>query len=203
MFILKYYLFAGVNGSGKSFLYNRLKLTDTGVRINSDEIVQTLGHWSDIKVQFQAGKKAVQLIRDCIQKRVTFNQETTLTGYSIVKNIKETKRIGYKIIMFYIYLHSPIIAFQRIEQRVLNGGHGVSETDVKKRFKTSLDNLSRVGSLCDTLRIYDNSSVMTEMYNRVNGELLLFNKNMPEIVLNAVKQQQFEWEEHKKQTRLD
>ena len=61
----KYIIYAGVNGAGKSTLYNTNPDVDS-VRVNTDEIVRTMGDWRDISLQARAGKEAVKLIHDCI-----------------------------------------------------------------------------------------------------------------------------------------
>ena len=82
-----YTIFAGVNGAGKSTLYSTLlqENHDFGVRINSDEIViSNGGDWRNTKDQAKAMKETVRLIKDCIKKGISFNQETTLTGRSMI-----------------------------------------------------------------------------------------------------------------------
>lgn len=82
-----YTIFAGVNGAGKSTLYSTLlhENHDFGVRVNSDEIViSNGGDWRNQSDQAKAMKMAVKLIKDCINKAVSFNQETTLTGRSMI-----------------------------------------------------------------------------------------------------------------------
>ena len=82
-----YTIFAGVNGAGKSTLYSTLlqENHDFGVRVNSDEIViSNGGDWRNQSDQAKAMKMAVKLIKDCMNKSVSFNQETTLTGRSMI-----------------------------------------------------------------------------------------------------------------------
>lgn len=82
-----YTIFAGVNGAGKSTLYSTLlqENHDFGVRINSDEIViSNGGDWRNQSDQAKAMKMAVKLIKDCMNKGISFNQETTLTGRSMI-----------------------------------------------------------------------------------------------------------------------
>lgn len=119
-----YTIFAGVNGAGKSTLYQADKYNRTEKRVNSDEIARLLGRWDDWSVQLQAGKQAVRLIRDYIEQGVDFNQETTLCGHSILKNIEVAKKRGYKVVLKYIGIESVNIAKERVRYRVKKGGHG-------------------------------------------------------------------------------
>ena len=77
----------GANGAGKSTLYSTIlqENHDFGVRVNSDEIViYNGGDWRNQSDQAKAMKMAVKLIKDCMNKGVSFNQETTLTGRSMI-----------------------------------------------------------------------------------------------------------------------
>ena len=76
----KYIIIAGVNGAGKSTLYETLDELKEMPRINTDEIVKTLGDWRDTSVLMKAGKQAVKLLNQYMSEGVTFNQETTLCG---------------------------------------------------------------------------------------------------------------------------
>lgn len=87
-----YVIFAGVNGAGKSTLYNTIiPSLDLGIRINTDEIVKNIGDWRNNEDQIKAGRIALKIRKDCINKMISFNQETTLTGKNIIKAINEAK----------------------------------------------------------------------------------------------------------------
>lgn len=157
----KFYIFAGVNGAGKSTLYRILstcyKNTNFGERINTDEIVNEIGDWKNPKDQITAARIALSRRKEYIEKGITFNQETTLTGNRILKTIEEVKNNGYKIIMNYVGVEKPEIAIERIKIRVSRGGHHIPDDVVEKRYYESLKNLEKIASLCDELRVYDNS----------------------------------------------
>jgi len=167
-----YTIFAGVNGAGKSTLYSTLiqENHDFGVRVNSDEIViSNGGDWRNKSDQAKAMKMAVKLIKDCMNKGISFNQETTLTGKSMINNILKAKRLGYKIIMNYVGLSSPELAIQRVAYRVSMGGHGIPEEDIKRRYYVSLSKLKELMSLIDELYIYDNSNHMNLVAKTIAG----------------------------------
>ena len=84
----KYILIAGVNGAGKSTLYQTLESLKDMPRINTDEIVKSFGSWKNKSDVFKAGKIAVKKIKEYFEQGITFNQETTLCGVSIIQNIK-------------------------------------------------------------------------------------------------------------------
>ena len=167
-----YTIFAGVNGAGKTTLYSTLiqENHDFGVRVNSDEIViSSGGDWRDKSDQAKAMKMAVKLIKDCMNKGISFNQETTLTGKSMINNILKAKKLGYKIIMNYVGLSSPELAIQRVAHRVSMGGHGIPEEDIKRRYYVSLSKLRELMPLIDELYIYDNSNHMNLVAKTIAG----------------------------------
>ena len=169
-------IFAGVNGVGKSTLFAADSAADLGVRLNTDEIVKSKGwDWKDPRAQIEAGKELLKRQKDCLEKGISFNQETTLSGVSIVKCIETAKSKGYKINLRYVGVNSPEIAKERVAKRIALGGHGVSQKTIDRRFNASKENFKKVFSLCDTVNIYDNSGdglVLIASY--VNGKLNRF-----------------------------
>ena len=151
-------LFAEVNGAGKSTLFSVDTAADLGVRLNTDEIVKERGwDWRDASAQLRAGRELLRRQKECLEQGVSFNQETTLSGVSILKAIRTAKGKGYLIRMRYVGVSSPEIAKERVAKRIAMGGHGVSGETIDRRFDISKDNLKKIFPLCDTVNIYDNS----------------------------------------------
>lgn len=98
----RYVIIAGVNGSGKSTLYQLLDTIKDMERVNTDEIVRSFGDWRVGADVVKAGKIAVNKINEFFDKGISFNQETTLCGRSILKNIDKAKKLGYRIELHYI-----------------------------------------------------------------------------------------------------
>ena len=90
----KYILIAGVNGAGKSTLYQALQGLQNMPRVNTDEILRSFGDWTNPVDVMTAGKIAVKQIQQYFQEGISFNQETTLCGKSILNNIKKAKKDG-------------------------------------------------------------------------------------------------------------
>ena len=141
-----YTIFAGVNGAGKTSIYKSIYYQENKneKRINTDEMVARIGSWKDNNLQIKCGREAVKLIREYINDNISFNQETTLCGNSIIKNIKTAKEKGFYIVVNYIGVGSPEIAKERVKIRVSKGGHGIPEQDIEKRYYESLQNLNKI-----------------------------------------------------------
>ena len=50
-------------------------------------MVARVGSWKDNNLQMKCAREAIKLIKQYISEDISFNQETTLSGKSIVKNI--------------------------------------------------------------------------------------------------------------------
>ena len=155
----KYTIVAGVNGAGKTTLYDAEQIQKSEYRINADEIlVDAGGDWRNASDVVNAGKTAVERLRHYIGDGVSFYQETTLCGNSIINIISEAKDRGYLIEMHYIGLSSAELAKERVLKRVASGGHGVSEKDVERRYEQSFINLKKVLPICNLVALYDNTN---------------------------------------------
>lgn len=152
-----YILIAGVNGAGKSTLFQTLHSLQGMPRINTDEIVRSFGDWRNSGDLMKAGKIAVRTMKEYFEKEISFNQETTLCGKSILRNIKYAKQLGYRVELHYVGVESAQIAKERIAYRVAHGGHGVPDEDVERRFIESRKQLKNILPLCDLSVLYDNT----------------------------------------------
>ena len=169
-----FYIFAGVNGSGKSTLYKTNFLNKdikNSIRINTDEIVYSFGDWKSNIDQIKAGKIAIQLRNKCFLEEKSFNEETTLTGKTILKIINKAKDLGYKIHLYYIGIDNPEIAKERVKNRVARGGHGISFNLIEKRYYESLKNLERIIHQCDFIEIFDNSKKFIRIFYYENKQV--------------------------------
>jgi len=176
----RYTIFAGVNGAGKSTLfYNSYKSLDDEKRINTDEMVKVLGSWKDDDLQIKCAREAIKLIREYFTNGVSFNQETTLSGNSIVNNIKKAKNLGYEVHLYYVGVDSVEIALDRIATRVAEGGHGIPEQNVRRRYKNSFENFGKVLPFCDVVMMYDNTVDIEPVAKFANGNLVYKARSIP------------------------
>jgi len=153
-----YNLFAGINGAGKTALCDMLcKSIPLGERISIDEIASTLGDWRDRLVQIKAARQAMALIDRNISNKVSFHQETTLSGDSVLKRIRQASEQGFRINLYYVGVDSLSVAVERVHKRIESGGHGINDSLMVKRYREALDSLRRIMSHCDKIFFYDNT----------------------------------------------
>lgn len=154
----KYTIFAGVNGAGKTSLSQILrKYEDLGERINVDEIVAGQGSWTDNLLQIKASRQAMAMMSDCLNKGITFHQETTLASSTILRQVKKAKDAGYLIQLYYVGVENLQTAVHRVHRRVEKGGHGVDEKLIQQRFEKLPETLRNIMPLADHAFFYDNT----------------------------------------------
>ena len=192
-----FYLFAGVNGAGKSTLYNSESLNNdikNTIRVNTDEIVREIGDWKNNSDQLKAAKIAINLRNECFLYGKSFNEETTLTGKTILKTIDRAKELGYELQLFYVGVSSTEIAKERIKSRVEKGGHHIENDIVEKRYYESLKNLKEILLKFDKVYLYDNSKKYKNIFSFSNNKILFkdnksisWAKEAIEIIENNIK----------------
>ena len=176
----QYLIFAGVNGAGKTTLYQTNEKYKDLLRINIDEIVRRFGSWKKSADVLKAGKIAVKQINEYFDRGESFNQETTLCGHSIFRNIEKARSLGYEVELYYVGLSSAELAKSRVRQRVKDGGHGIPAADIERRYVESLKNLKEIIPLCDRVKIYDNTKVFRKIASYVQGECKDCAEELPE-----------------------
>lgn len=163
-----YTIIGGVNGVGKSSFTGLLKeqRSDLGTIIDVDKITAELGGNA-----LAGGKAALTKINDCINKGVSFTQETTLSGRKTEATAKEVVEKGYRVRLYYIGLDSAAESVSRIANRVKRGGHDISAVDVERRFAGRWEAVAKVLPYCDEAEFYDNDNGFVLVAEYRNGEL--------------------------------
>lgn len=147
-----YTIIGGVNGCGKSSLTGALKAerSDLGAVLDGDR---------------------PSTIDECLEKGISFTQETTLSGARTERTIRRAKDLGYTIRLYYIGLDTVEESLGRIQNRVAKGGHNIPREDVERRFSTRFADVLRVLPYCDEARFFDNDNGFVEVAEYRNGEL--------------------------------
>jgi predicted ABC-type ATPase len=155
---------AGANGSGKSTLTKQLiSIADRNenrsiLLIDPDAIAKEIDPVDPASAAIAAGRKALSLSQQYIQSEASFVVETTFSGNTYIKLMREAKSHGWLIILIYIGLDNPNMNVLRVADRVKLGGHDVPREDILRRYDRSLANLNKAAKVVDTLILYDNST---------------------------------------------
>lgn len=178
-----YTIIGGVNGVGKSSFTGVLKerSTDLGMIVDVDKITAELGGNA-----LAGGKAALRKISECIDKGISFTQETTLSGRKTEATAKQVKELGYHVRLFYIGLDSAEESLSRIANRVKRGGHDIPQDDVVRRFAGRWEAVSKVLPYCDEAEFYDNDNGFVLVAEYRNGEIRTIGSRRPQWLMELI-----------------
>lgn len=147
--------YCGTNGAGKSTL-RAFNHDMVQIVIDSDNIAMQINPENSRVADIEAGRKAIELFNFAITHNISFSMESTLSGQSILNRMKIAQK-DFITRLNYIGLDDPAINIARVNARVRIGGHFIDEHTIKRRYKTSRENLINAIFLNDETLIYDNS----------------------------------------------
>ena len=151
-------IIGGCNGAGKSTLAREL-LPRLGIGrfLNADLIAKGLSPVNPALAAFAAGRRLLEEASGLIEAGSSFAIESTLSGKTYVKLLREAKERGYRLVLHYIVIGSATQAVERVRLRVLTGGHNVPEDDIRRRFERSVRHfLEDYLPLADEWGLWDN-----------------------------------------------
>jgi predicted ABC-type ATPase len=169
-------MFAGPNGSGKSTLTRRMiHDCDLGTYINADDIASET---------FEAARRA-----DPAAKRIDFEEpafheaarrrfagltalqdfafETVFSHDSKVDLIREAKKRGFKVVLYFVTTENSRLNIERVKKRVGEGGHDVPLEKIMARYRRSMANLIPATIEADEISLFDNSDISMRLVGRV------------------------------------
>jgi predicted ABC-type ATPase len=174
-----YTIIAGVNGTGKSSFRGVLE----GQNMISSNIISLYDiskkHNTDL---ISATNFAVNNIKEYLNKRISFTQETTLSGRTVLNTAVKARKLGYDISLYYIGLNSSEESISRIANRVKKGGHNIPTDDVIRRFNRRFEVLKELIPYCDTVSFYDNENGFVKVAEILNGKFRYVSEYRPQWI---------------------
>ncbi len=144
--------------------------------VNADEIARGLSPFNFEGVTFQAGRIMIERLDQLLNEKKSFAFETTLSGLSYLKFIRNAKSKGYYIVLFFIWLESVQLAKSRVTERVKKGGHNIPKAVIERRYKKGIINFSKYASQSNDWYVYDNSGTEYKLLARsIAGDAEIFN----------------------------
>jgi predicted ABC-type ATPase len=150
----------GPNGAGKTTTASRLLPGVLGVRefVNADEIALGLSPFNPEGSETTAGRLMIARIRALARVGESFGFETTCAGRGHVRLLRACRDAGYRVVLVFLWLPSIESALARVARRIREGGHGIPEHVVARRYTAGLRNMRHLYlPLADIALIYDNS----------------------------------------------
>ncbi len=183
----KLYIIAGPNGAGKTtfakeFLPHDAKCLEF---VNVDMIAGGLSPFAPERAAIRAGRLMLEQIHTLTNRGSNFGFETTLSGKTNIKLLKDLKKRDYQIHLYFLWIPTVKLALERIATRVESGGHDVPELVVRRRFNKSLRNFFKYYQpLVDSWAIYDNSGNKPQMIAfEESGRLEILNADLFDALL--------------------
>lgn len=157
----------------KHSLINKAKLSD---KVNELEFNDNKLFFSKIKLNSYYTSVCADYIRhQLLRKKISFTFETVMSYPDKIDFMKEAKKNGYRIYLYFISTEDPIINISRVKNRVKKGGHAVPEDKIRSRYYRSLELLRKAVENTDRAYIFDNSKTdkvwLAEITNAKNIDL--------------------------------
>jgi predicted ABC-type ATPase len=153
------FILGGPNGAGKTTAANvllpeKLRLS---AFLNADEIARRISPSNVEAAAFRAGRLMIEQMRDLVGGEQSFAFETTCSGKSYIRLLKECQRAGWRISLIYLWVPSPEYSIARVARRVSQGGHSIPDEVIRRRYLSGLWNMRHLYlPLADDATIYDN-----------------------------------------------
>ena len=186
------YVISGPNGAGKTTIALTIlpSLLETFEYVNADLIASGLSAFQPESVAIQAGRIMLERLDLLANSGVNFAFETTLAARSFAPFLRKCQAQSYQVNLIYVWLDTPELAIERVEQRVLAGGHAIPVDIIRRRYDRGRKNLVDLYlKLCDNWSIYDNSGPELKIiatkeinqpiicYDRINWNQIISNSN--------------------------
>lgn len=156
----KIIILAGPNGAGKTTFARTFLPAEAHCPrfINADLIAEGLSPFSPETAALKSGRLMLEEMAALTAQGDSFAFETTLAGLGYLRHIREWRRLGYHVSLFFLALPSADLAVARVAERVKQGGHHVPEPVIRRRFAAGWRNFQEhYSARVDAWALYDNS----------------------------------------------
>lgn len=147
---------AGPNGAGKSTFYAAF-IAPAALRfVNADDLAREHGLGPE-----QAASMATNLREELVAQRESFVFETVFSDPvgDKVGFLERAASAGYQVMLCFIGIDGTETSEQRVNMRVVQGGHDVPRDRLVGRYPRTLENLARPIGVLPHVRVYDNSDL--------------------------------------------
>lgn len=156
------YVLAGPNGAGKSTFYRaRLRRMVGAEFVNADELaLKAFGHVAITMEESAEGQRlAENRRRELMAEKADLVVETTFSHPSKLDLLREAKAAGYTIVVYHLNLESSDLAVERVQGRVLRGGHPAPEDRIRARYERNQPLIREAVLMADNGLVMDSSAM--------------------------------------------
>lgn len=143
----------------KNFLFSHPLIEKGNLKYSLDKIVflDNRIDFSDIKIN----SYFASILSDFVRRKLIKNGEAlsfeTMSSTDKIEFLRYAKEKGYKTYLYFIATDDPQINIQRVDNRVVLGGHNVPKKKIISRYYKSLDNLYEAVKTANRSFVFDNS----------------------------------------------
>ena len=151
-------IIAGPNGSGKTTFAGRFLVGEWASPnfINADIIAGGIAPFKPEDAALKAMRLMAERMHSYVGDRKDFAVESTLSGRTYIRAIRQWKKVGYSVKIVYLRLDSAELAIKRVRTRVAQGGHDVPDAVIRRRFAQGWRNFNGIyRRLADVWQVYD------------------------------------------------
>jgi len=128
-----------------TFVENYLKrYVDCDEFLNADLIARGLSPFAPERQALRASEIFLQRLNELELGNTSFAIETTLAGLGYRQRISRWKELGFRVILFFLWLPCEDLAIERVASRVAQGGHDIPIPDIRRRYARGLRNLTNI-----------------------------------------------------------
>jgi len=169
---------AGPNGAGKSSFTSSKSF---GFPVLDPDLIARSIDKPSAQWLLMAGRILHAKIEEHFSSGTSFGVETTLSGQTVLSAMGRAKLVGMRIVMHYVSLERLELSKLRVMLRVKQGGHGIPEKDLERRFMRSVANLHKASRIVDEGYVYDNSSKsgFRLLAEKIDGQWVIGDRSMP------------------------
>ncbi len=183
-------IIAGPNGAGKTTFALRYlpEIAQCRNFVNADMIAAGLSPLSPEREWINASRLFLKEINRYIQKRENFAFETTLSGKTYLKMIRQLLADGWIVKLYYLWLPDVETSISRVAERVAHGGHHIPEESIRRRYPRSVENLlNHYAPLCsETICVQNTSSNPKPIFSQNQQGRIVRNKFLYQMLCKGI-----------------
>lgn len=147
----------GGSGSGKSTWSRRNRHRLPASFYDVDAIAKDLagGRPPGRNHRDRAQKSVNKAIAEHIEALEDFGFESVYSGPRRPNDVLEAYKAGYRVAAFFLGTRHSDTNIRRVRNRVAQGGHGVSESVIRKHWENSRNNLIATWDALHSIEVYD------------------------------------------------
>lgn len=157
-------ILGGINGAGKSSLARQLAAAPNTahlVFLDPDKIAaevrQARPELSLNAANFAGLRIVSERSADCLARGQSFVTETVLASVAHRQICEKAQANGWQVRLVYVGLPRVEDAIERVALRVSKGGHDVPETDIRRRWARTHENLAWFARRADIVEVSGNA----------------------------------------------